>query len=323
MGFCLFNNVAVAAAAGAGARARARGDRRLRRAPRQRHAGHLLRRPARPVRLVTSSRSIRARAALQRDRRGAGRGFTVNLPLPAGWATPTTCAVYREIVAARSARAFDPELVLVSAGFDAFGGDPLAGMRAHRSAAIARWPRCCLEAARRRCAAAAPSFVLEGGYDLEGLAAVRGGGDARPARRGAGHAGRGATPGGGCGCVSAFRACHARAQLRAGARGDLSRRGSAPVEACAEGGIVAWRLTVAAGRRREVIPGPPHVDGGGGWSSGCTAMTSAAGGRRGRRAGVSWPRAARGPLRAAGRARLARRAEIVARSRGTGGRSWC
>ena len=53
MGFCLVNNVAVAARyAQAGARARASGDRRLRRAPRQRHRGELPRRRLRPLRLA-------------------------------------------------------------------------------------------------------------------------------------------------------------------------------------------------------------------------------------------------------------------------------
>ena len=51
MGFCLLNNVAVAAA-GAGRRGRAGADRRLRRPPRQRHPGRLLRR--RPTSLYVS-----------------------------------------------------------------------------------------------------------------------------------------------------------------------------------------------------------------------------------------------------------------------------
>jgi len=56
---------------------------------------------------------------------GAGRGFTVNLPLPGGMGDGEYARVYGEIVAP-IARAFDAELVLVSAGFDAWGGDPLA-----------------------------------------------------------------------------------------------------------------------------------------------------------------------------------------------------
>ena len=52
MGFCLFNNVAVAAAHALARGLRAGADRRLRRPSRQRHPGHLLRRPARAVRLL-------------------------------------------------------------------------------------------------------------------------------------------------------------------------------------------------------------------------------------------------------------------------------
>jgi acetoin utilization deacetylase AcuC-like enzyme len=65
-------------------------------------------------------------------------------------------------------RAFDPQLVLVSAGFDPFEDDPLAGMRVSASgfAAIAR---SCLETASGAAAGRAV-FVLEGGYDLPGIA---------------------------------------------------------------------------------------------------------------------------------------------------------
>jgi acetoin utilization deacetylase AcuC-like enzyme len=98
---------------------------------------------------------------------GRGSGFTVNLPLPSGCGDAEYVHVYRHVVAP-IARAFDPELVLVSAGFDAFGGDPLADMRltAQGYGALAGL---CVEAAggaaRGRVVAA-----LEGGYALHGLA---------------------------------------------------------------------------------------------------------------------------------------------------------
>ena len=77
-----------------------------------------------------------------RDGRGRRPRLHREPPAPAGSATPSTPRVYREIVVPIG-RAFDPELVLVSAGFDAYGGDPLAGMgvtagglrRARRAAA--------------------------------------------------------------------------------------------------------------------------------------------------------------------------------------------
>ena len=59
--------------------------------------------------------------------RGEGEGFTVNLPFPAGCGDDEFLAGYLEVVEP-VARAFRPEFVLVSAGFDAHRRDPLAGM---------------------------------------------------------------------------------------------------------------------------------------------------------------------------------------------------
>jgi acetoin utilization deacetylase AcuC-like enzyme len=63
---------------------------------------------------------------------------------------------------------FRPELVLISAGFDAFEHDPLAGMRVTQAgfAAMARRVR----AVADRHAEGRLVAVLEGGYDLDGLA---------------------------------------------------------------------------------------------------------------------------------------------------------
>jgi acetoin utilization deacetylase AcuC-like enzyme len=86
---------------------------------------------------------------------------TLNVPLPAGSGDADYAAAFAEKVEPAVA-AFDPELVLVSAGFDAHEQDPLAMMEvtedgfrelARRSAALA--PRC--------------AAVLEGGYNLETL----------------------------------------------------------------------------------------------------------------------------------------------------------
>ena len=95
-----------------------------------------------------------------------GEGFTVNLPLPDGMGDGDYARVYREIVEPIG-RAYRPELVLVSAGFDAYGGDPLAGMRL-TAAGYAELIQVCLD-----CADGARGVVaaLEGGYDLGGLAA--------------------------------------------------------------------------------------------------------------------------------------------------------
>ena len=75
MGFCLINNVAVAAARGARARPRSRRDRRLRRAPRQRHAGDVLSRPARPLRVAAPVSILSGHRRGRRGRRRRRRGL--------------------------------------------------------------------------------------------------------------------------------------------------------------------------------------------------------------------------------------------------------
>jgi len=59
---------------------------------------------------------------------GAGRGYTVNVPLPAGCGD-AEYALAMEDVVLPLVRAWRPDLVIVSAGFDAHAADPLAGMR--------------------------------------------------------------------------------------------------------------------------------------------------------------------------------------------------
>jgi acetoin utilization deacetylase AcuC-like enzyme len=82
---------------------------------------------------------------------------TVNVPLPAGSGDGEYLQAFAERVEP-AVRAFEPELVLVSAGFDAHADDPLAGMRVTRDG---------FRELARRSAALAPrvAAVLEGGYD--------------------------------------------------------------------------------------------------------------------------------------------------------------
>src|SRR6266851_6748215 len=58
---------------------------------------------------------------------GAGLGTTINIPLPATTGYETYEPIFRQVLAPAADR-FDPQLMLVSAGFDAHWKDPLGGM---------------------------------------------------------------------------------------------------------------------------------------------------------------------------------------------------
>jgi acetoin utilization deacetylase AcuC-like enzyme len=97
---------------------------------------------------------------------GAGEGFTVNLPVPAGSGDETFASLV-EHVAVPLARAHAPGLLLISAGFDAHARDPLAGCRVTTAGYAA------MVASMRRVAEeldVGVGLVLEGGYDLGVLA---------------------------------------------------------------------------------------------------------------------------------------------------------
>lgn len=87
--------------------------------------------------------------------------WTLNVPLPEGSGDGDYATAFRELVEP-AVRAFDPELLLVSAGFDAHTDDPLAGMEVTVDG---------FRELARRCAALAPRLaaVLEGGYNLDTL----------------------------------------------------------------------------------------------------------------------------------------------------------
>ena len=99
---------------------------------------------------------------------GAGRGATVNCPLPGGQGDADYAVVFHDLFLP-AARAFRPDLVLVSAGFDAHARDPLAGMRVSERgfAVIASLTA---QLADESCGGKL-ALMLEGGYDLAALAA--------------------------------------------------------------------------------------------------------------------------------------------------------
>jgi acetoin utilization deacetylase AcuC-like enzyme len=96
---------------------------------------------------------------------GEGEGFSINLPVPPGSGEDVWMALV-EHVAIPAAREFQPELVLVSAGFDAHRADPLANCTLATSSfgLMAAHVR---ELARSLDVPV--GLVLEGGYDLDAL----------------------------------------------------------------------------------------------------------------------------------------------------------
>jgi acetoin utilization deacetylase AcuC-like enzyme len=97
---------------------------------------------------------------------GAGEGATVNVPLPAGAGDPEYDAALARVVEP-TLSAFDPDLLLVSAGFDAHRHDPISRMTVSTEGYGHMTAR--LRAAAER-SDAPVGFVLEGGYGLEVLA---------------------------------------------------------------------------------------------------------------------------------------------------------
>ena len=97
---------------------------------------------------------------------GEGRGFTVNLPVPPGAGDRLFCSFVDQVVDPL-ARSFSPQLILISAGYDAHRDDPLAECELTEDgyAAMTR-------SIRRTCEALGVPVgcVLEGGYALGALA---------------------------------------------------------------------------------------------------------------------------------------------------------
>jgi acetoin utilization deacetylase AcuC-like enzyme len=92
---------------------------------------------------------------------GEGNATTLNVPLPAGTGDEEY-AEHVETIVEPAIRAFEPELLLVSAGFDAAASDPIGGMRVSEDG---------FRELGRRTSSLAERFalVLEGGYDVESL----------------------------------------------------------------------------------------------------------------------------------------------------------
>jgi histone deacetylase 6 len=165
MGFCLFNNVAVAAEA-----ARRSGVRRVAIVDWDLHHGNGTQRTYEedPDVLYFSTHQYPfypGTGAIHEFGKGAGRGRTVNVAWPGGMGDSEYLAAFDRVLAP-IARAFDPELVLVSCGFDAAAGDPLGEMRVSAAGYGAMTQRLSALAGGRLV------LALEGGYNPGAIAAA-------------------------------------------------------------------------------------------------------------------------------------------------------
>jgi len=166
MGFCLFNNVAVAAA-----EARERyGLRRISIVDWDVHHGNgtqeMFYRDRSVLYMSTHQEYwYPGTGSIDEHGEGEGEGFTLNIPLPAGTGDEGYRLVFEEIVLP-VLDAFAPQLLLISAGYDAHADDPLGGMVLTR-AGFRRLAELLVTSAGRHEARLAA--VLEGGYHLAHL----------------------------------------------------------------------------------------------------------------------------------------------------------
>lgn len=98
--------------------------------------------------------------------KGPGLGYTINVPLRSGADDAVYVRVFRELLVP-VARSFRPELILVSAGFDPYVGDPLGEMKVTPEG-FACLARLLLDLADEWCGGRLV-MVLEGGYNVQGL----------------------------------------------------------------------------------------------------------------------------------------------------------
>jgi acetoin utilization deacetylase AcuC-like enzyme len=167
MGFCFFNNVAVGAA-----HARALGASRVAIVDYDVHHGNGTQQIFEddPTVLYVSLHQFPfypGTGDADEIGSGPGRGFTVNLPLAVGAVDEDYRLVFAEIVGP-ILRQFEPDLLLVSAGFDAHVRDPLGGMRLTTPSFGAMTAE--LRSIADRCCLGRLVVVTEGGYDLQALA---------------------------------------------------------------------------------------------------------------------------------------------------------
>jgi acetoin utilization deacetylase AcuC-like enzyme len=97
--------------------------------------------------------------------KGEGKGFTVNIPLTVGYGDGEFSVIYEKVLKP-IALEYRPEMILVSAGFDIYYGDPLGGMNV-TPRGFAGLTRMVMDLANE-CCGGKVILTLEGGYSIMG-----------------------------------------------------------------------------------------------------------------------------------------------------------
>jgi acetoin utilization deacetylase AcuC-like enzyme len=167
MGFCLFNNVAIAAEYAI----RKKGIKKVVILDFDVHHGngtqHIF--EERPDVFYISTHRYPfypGTGAASEIGKGAGKGYTLNLPMDAESTDADYAHAFREKIVPAIVT-YQPELLIVSAGFDAHQLDPLGGMEVTNKGYCMMAEK--IEEMRKKCGTVPVLYALEGGYSLKGL----------------------------------------------------------------------------------------------------------------------------------------------------------
>ncbi len=170
MGFCIFNNIAIAARV----LQKQYGLERIMIVDWDVHHGnstqHVFENEAEVLFFsVHQSPAYPGTGGLKEVGRGEGKGFNINAPMPMGCGDDDYLTLFKEVLLPVMEE-YKPQMLLISAGQDAFMGDPLASMSVSRQC-YAELTELLLEGARKH-TGEKMIFFLEGGYNVDGQASI-------------------------------------------------------------------------------------------------------------------------------------------------------